>query len=204
MEVKAKHSSKCLDVDKGIGPKVHRCTCNDSPNQKYLLITNLSFWDCYLQTTQRVGRVEIWWGHSSTDGVWACNTWVPDCQNNCNASSSSTVTPSISIILSTSQPIGIPESGAWTIMEQIASVVGIASALVGAAFACAKWKRKMNSTSTSAIQTTVARSTDMTSSRSTASATVPQSTDVILRCQVNQIQCKDQGGQVLACTCSRI
>ena len=85
-------------------------------------------------------------------------------------------------------------------MEQIASVVGIASALVGAAFACAKWKRKMNSTSTSAIQTTVARSTDMTSSRSTASATVPQSTDVILRCQVNQIQCKDQEGQVLACT----
>jgi hypothetical protein len=63
-------------------------------------------------------------------------------------------------------------------MEQIASVVGIASALVGAAFACAKWKRKMNSTSTSAIQTTVARSTDMTSSRSTASATVPQSTNV--------------------------
>jgi hypothetical protein len=59
-------------------------------------------------------------------------------------------------------------------MEQIASVVGIASALVGSAFACAKWKRKMNSTSTSAV----ARSTDMTSSTSTASATVPQSTNV--------------------------
>ena len=103
---------------------------------------------------------------------------VPDCQNNCSTSSSSTVTPSISIILSTSQPIGIPEFGAWTIMEQIASVVGIASALVGAAFACAKWKRKMNSTSTSAIQTTVARSTDMTSSTLTASATVRQSTNV--------------------------
>jgi hypothetical protein len=63
-------------------------------------------------------------------------------------------------------------------MEQIASVVGVASALVGAAFACAKWKRKMNSTSTSAIQTTVARSTDMMSPTLTASATVPQSTNV--------------------------
>jgi len=72
----------------------------------------------------------------------------------------------------------MPETGAWTILEQIASVVGVASALVGAAFACAKWKRKMNSTSTSAIQTNVARSTNMTSSTLTASATVPQSTNV--------------------------
>jgi hypothetical protein len=50
------------------------------------------------------------------------------------------------------------------ILEVTASVVGIASALVGAAFAFARWKRKMNSTST---PTTAA-----------ASPNVPQSSNV--------------------------
>jgi hypothetical protein len=156
VEFKAKHSNKCLDIDKGIGPNVYQWTCIDSANQKYLLTTNFSHWDCYLQTSQLVGRVEIWWGHTSTDGVWACNLWVKECQNSC--STSSTSIPSIS------PTIGKPETRAWTIMDKIASVVGVASALVAAAFAFAKWKRKMKSTSTSAIPTTVAPSPNMTSS----------------------------------------
>ena len=54
-----------------------------------------STWDCYLQTSQWVGRVEIWWGHTSTDGVWACNSWVPDCRNSCRASQALTRAPSL-------------------------------------------------------------------------------------------------------------
>jgi hypothetical protein len=64
------------------------------------------------------------------------------------------------------------------ILEITASVVGIISALVGAAFAFARWKQKLNLSS--AIPTTVATSTNTMSSTSilTASTTVPQPTNV--------------------------
>jgi hypothetical protein len=65
------------------------------------------------------------------------------------------------------------------IVGNIALVVGVASALVGAACAFAKWKQKINSTSTPTIPTTVAPSTNMTSSTPIVTATaVPQSTNV--------------------------
>jgi hypothetical protein len=64
----------------------------------------------------------------------------------------------------------------WAIVGNIALVVGVASALVGAACAFAKWKQKNNSTSTPTIPTTVAATS---SSGPIVTATVvPQSTNV--------------------------
>jgi hypothetical protein len=82
-------------------------------------------------------------------------------------SSTTTSIPTIS------PTIGTPKSDAWTFVDKIASIVGVASALVAAAFAFAKWKRKMKSTSTSAIPTTVAPSPNMTSSMPTNVALSP-------------------------------
>ena len=69
-----------------------------------------------------------------------------------------------------------PETDPWKIVEVISGIVGAVAALVGAAFALARWKTKNLS---SAIPTTVATSPNVTSSTSTvtASATVPQSTN---------------------------
>jgi hypothetical protein len=66
---------------------------------------------------------------------------------------SENTTPSFTSIPTNSPTIGTPKTDAWTFVDKIASVVGVASALVAAAFAFAKWKRKMKSTSTSAIPT---------------------------------------------------
>jgi hypothetical protein len=77
---------------------------------------------------------------------------------------SENTTPSFTSIPTISPTIGKPETRAWTIVDKIASVVGVASALVAAAFAFAKWKRKMKSSSTPAIPTPVAPSPNMTSS----------------------------------------
>jgi hypothetical protein len=64
----------------------------------------------------------------------------------------------------------------WAIVGNIALAVGVASALVGAACAFAKWKQKINSTSTPTIPTTVA--TTSSSGPIVTATVVPQSTNV--------------------------
>jgi hypothetical protein len=102
-------------------------------------------------------------------------------------SSTTTSIPTIS------PTIGKPETRAWTIMDKIASVVGVASALVGAAFAFAKWKRKMKSTSTSAIPTTVAPSPNMTSSMPTNVAPSPNTQTNVCNTPIPSQQNPTQG-----------
>ena len=79
--------------------------------------------------------------------------------------------------ISTSTSVTTPENDPWKIVEVISGIVGAVAACVGAAFALARWKTKNLS---SAVPTTVATSPNMTATISTvtASATVPQSTNV--------------------------
>jgi hypothetical protein len=83
-----------------------------------------------------------------------------------------------------------PEIDPWKIVEVISGVVGAVAALVGAAFALARWKNKNLS---SAVPTTVATSPNMMSSIDsvTASASVSQSTNVYnnpMPSQPNELQ----------------
>ncbi|WP_437577181.1 hypothetical protein [Sorangium sp. So ce887] len=41
---------------------------------------NPTWWYDYAE----LGEVTIWWGHTSTDAMWACNNWVGDCRRDCN------------------------------------------------------------------------------------------------------------------------
>jgi hypothetical protein len=86
--------------------------------------------------------------------VSCCQGAGTDAEN--TPSSTTTSIPTIS------PTIGTPKTGVWTIVENIASVVGVASALVGAAFAFAKWKQRTNSpTSTPAMPTPVPQSANV-------------------------------------------
>jgi len=51
--------------------------------------SHYSYWSCYAtHSGQWQGNVKIWWGHTSGDAAWACNSWISYCGNNggCNAS----------------------------------------------------------------------------------------------------------------------
>jgi hypothetical protein len=61
--------------------------------------------------------------------------------------------------ISTSSSVTTPDTDPWKIVEVISAVIGAVAALVGAAFALARWKNKNLS---SAVPTTVAPSTNMT------------------------------------------
>ena len=39
-----------------------------------------SDWVC-LQNGEPIGKVGIWWGHTSKDAAWACNHWNSTCGN---------------------------------------------------------------------------------------------------------------------------
>jgi hypothetical protein len=44
--------------------------------------SNWTHWGC-LRNGSIVSQVEIWWGHTPTDGAWACNDWRSECQGEC-------------------------------------------------------------------------------------------------------------------------
>ncbi|WP_437746756.1 hypothetical protein WME73_18605 [Sorangium sp. So ce302] len=39
-----------------------------------------STWWC-INRAEYVGKVTIWWGHTSVDATWACNEWIDTCRN---------------------------------------------------------------------------------------------------------------------------
>jgi hypothetical protein len=47
----------------------------------------ISKWICYHQDN-KVGNIDIWWGHERKDAEWACNNWISTCGNGggCTAS----------------------------------------------------------------------------------------------------------------------
>ncbi|WP_437746757.1 hypothetical protein WME73_18615 [Sorangium sp. So ce302] len=42
-------------------------------------------WNCHYLGSRKVGAVGIWWGHNYWDADWACNSWIPECANQCRA-----------------------------------------------------------------------------------------------------------------------
>ncbi|XXY49003.1 hypothetical protein WME91_54250 [Sorangium sp. So ce269] len=41
-------------------------------------VNNSSRWECFWGLVP-VGTVDVWWGTSEADGVWACNNWIGVC-----------------------------------------------------------------------------------------------------------------------------
>ncbi|KYF53040.1 hypothetical protein BE08_37410 [Sorangium cellulosum] len=49
--------------------------------QQALTRTRLTTWRCWaFNWNPMAGQVTIWWGHTATDALWACNQWVGDCR----------------------------------------------------------------------------------------------------------------------------
>ncbi|WP_437746743.1 hypothetical protein WME73_18535 [Sorangium sp. So ce302] len=44
-------------------------------------LTRLTTWHCWaFNWNPMAGQVTIWWGHTQTDALWACNQWIADCR----------------------------------------------------------------------------------------------------------------------------
>jgi len=46
--------------------------------------TCTSFWDCNVGNL-KIDHVGIWWSHTKGAADWACNSWVKDCNGNCES-----------------------------------------------------------------------------------------------------------------------
>ena len=112
----------------------------------------------------------------TTTGVKNTGAGTADAENTPIPSPISDISPPIGKSETSFGPTS-SETDPLRIVEVTAAIVGAVAALVAAAFALARWKNKNIS---SAIPTTVATSTNMTSTISTLtdSAMVPQSTNV--------------------------
>jgi hypothetical protein len=66
---------------------MQKCTPFPQGRPDLCILPRITTWACY-NTNRKgyVGSVQIWWGHGSVDGSWACNNWrTGACKNSCSA-----------------------------------------------------------------------------------------------------------------------
>ncbi|GAX16390.1 hypothetical protein FisN_10Hu379 [Fistulifera solaris] len=77
---------KCSPLEAGFDPAANGCVDGAGANgseqveSPYIASTR---WNCYQEDPIVFrGSVDIWWGHETVDGSWACDEWIADCKAN--------------------------------------------------------------------------------------------------------------------------